>query len=534
MWRKALLIGARVSPYLRKAAPAMLVLGVLGVLVLLVATWWLGPSWPMNGEYPLAAWQMRALVTLAVVLMVAMVWGLMLARRLRKVASADAEAQQEIEDPILPFERKQQRLLDRQLSALKANLPGRQGVYRLPWYLVMGLEEAGKTSLIQRSGQTYTLTNVTRNNRADHNPLGFDWWIGDHGVLIDPDGELLSQDPERGAGTELSQRLWQHFIGWLEANRPQRPLNGVVLSVDLAQLSVASDSERRAQAILLRTRLRELMERWGLRETTASSGREALEMLRAARRRGDPFDLAIVDQQMPGYSGDELIAAIRDEPAISAMALIMFSSIGSVPAPGRSPEKAADAFLTKPACGMELFETVANIVGATAERRSRREAENGWGPDVGPKTETEPPSLPDREVANDCDEETTILLVEDNAVNRLVMKEMLRPIGVTVIEAHDGADAVELADFYRPAVILMDLSMPVMDGFEATRRIRAAEAKSAPDRVAAKIVAMTAHAMQSDRVRCLEAGMDDFISKPVEPDQLLAMLRRLIGMKKAA
>ena len=280
--------------------------------------------------------------------------------------------------------------------------------------------------------------------------------------------------------------------------------------------------------------LRELMERWGLRETTASSGREALEMLRAARRRGDPFDLAIVDQQMPGYSGDELIAAIRDEPAISAMALIMFSSIGSVPAPGTSPEKAADAFLTKPACGMELFETVANIVGATAERRSRREAENGWGPDVGPETETEPPSLPDREVANDCDEETTILLVEDNAVNRLVMKEMLRPIGVTVIEAHDGADAVELADFYRPAVILMDLSMPVMDGFEATRRIRAAEAKSAPDRVAAKIVAMTAHAMQSDRVRCLEAGMDDFISKPVEPDQLLAMLRRLIGMKKAA
>ncbi|MEE2761956.1 MAG: type VI secretion system membrane subunit TssM [Pseudomonadota bacterium] len=262
MLRKALLIGARLSPYLRKAAPATL---VLGVLVLLVATWWLGPSWPMNGEYPLAAWQMRALVTLAVVLMVAMVWGLMLASRLRKVASADAEAQQEIEDPILPFERRQQRLLDRQLSALKANLPGRQGVYRLPWYLVMGLEEAGKTSLIQRSGQTYTLTNVTRNNRADHNPLGFDWWIGDHGVLIDPDGELLSQDPERGAGTELSQRLWQHFIGWLEANRPQRPLNGVVLGVDLAQLSVASDSERRAQAILLRTRLRELMEQLGSR-----------------------------------------------------------------------------------------------------------------------------------------------------------------------------------------------------------------------------------------------------------------------------
>jgi type VI secretion system protein ImpL len=262
MWRKALLIGRWLLPYLKNAAPVTL---TLGIIALLVATWWLGPRWELNGEFPLSAWQMRALVTLGVVLVVAMMWGMVLARRLRKVNVRQAEAQKEQEDPILPMERKQQRLLDRQLAALKSNLPGRKGIYRLPWYLVMGLEDAGKTSLIQRSGQTYTLTNVTRNNRVDRNAFGFDWWIGDEGVLIDPDGELLSQSQGEGAGAEIQQRLWHHFIAWLERNRPQRPLNGVVLAIDLASLSVADSGQRRDRAILLRTRLRELMEQIGSR-----------------------------------------------------------------------------------------------------------------------------------------------------------------------------------------------------------------------------------------------------------------------------
>ncbi|MDN6319604.1 MAG: type VI secretion system membrane subunit TssM [Marinobacter sp.] len=260
MWRKALLIGRWLLPYARNAAPLAL---TLGVIALLVATWWLGPKWEIGGEFPLAAWQMRAMITLGVILLVAMIWGTVLARRLGKVNASKAEEQQEQEDPVLPMERRQQRLLDRQLAALKSNLPGRRGVYRLPWYLLMGLEDAGKSSLIQRSGQTYTLTNVTRNNRADRNPLGFDWWIGDNGVLIDPDGELLSQN--QGATGEIQQRLWAHFIHWLERNRSQRPLNGVVLAVDLAKLSTASAEQREAHAILLRTRLRELMEQIGSR-----------------------------------------------------------------------------------------------------------------------------------------------------------------------------------------------------------------------------------------------------------------------------
>ncbi len=128
----------------------------------------------------------------------------------------------------------------------------------------MGLEEAGKTSLIQRSGQTYSLTNVTRQSRTERNPFGFEWWVGDNGVLIDPDGELLSQNSGPASG-EMQHRLWMHFVNWLEKNRPQRPLNGVILTVDLAQLSLSSDQQRRSQAIVVRTRLRELMEQLGAR-----------------------------------------------------------------------------------------------------------------------------------------------------------------------------------------------------------------------------------------------------------------------------
>lgn len=266
MWRKALLVGRWLLPYIRNAAPVTL---ALGLIALLVAIWWLGPKWEVGGGVPLAALQMRTLVTLGVVLLVAIIWGTVLARRLGKVNADKAEEHRDQEDPILPMERRQQRLLDRQLAALKNNLPGRRGVYRLPWYLVMGLENAGKTSLIQGSGQTCALTNVTRNNRADRNPFGFDWWIGDKGVLIDPDGELLSQSQSQSQGQsaagQIQQRLWEHFIQWLECNRPHRPLNGVVLVVDLARLSTASDEQRETHSTLLRTRLRELMEQIGSR-----------------------------------------------------------------------------------------------------------------------------------------------------------------------------------------------------------------------------------------------------------------------------
>ncbi|HEV8078155.1 MAG TPA: type VI secretion system membrane subunit TssM, partial [Marinobacter sp.] len=263
MWISGLRLGrtyAAVTPYLRRAAPFTL---MLALVLAVAAAWWLGPRWSLNGDFPLASWQARSLVTLAAVLLVALLWGLMLARRLRQNQQAQAAVVQEQEDPVLPLERKQQRLLDRQLAALQGKHQRRYGAYRLPWYLVMGLENAGKTSLVQSFGQSWALSDVTRNNRTDRNPFGFDWWVADTGLMIDPAGELLDQSDEGGASGDIQHRLWRHFLGWLQRNRPHQPLNGVLMAVDVSRLSMAGEQQSQAEAIILRSRLRELMEKTG-------------------------------------------------------------------------------------------------------------------------------------------------------------------------------------------------------------------------------------------------------------------------------
>lgn len=232
------------------------------------AIWWLGPLWEVGGTRPLGPWLHRLLAILALATLVAVVWGIRLARRLRRLDAERQEAERLQNDPIAGEVRRQEETLDATLAELVDSLGGGPGArYRLPWYLVMGVENAGKTSLINRSGQEFALTRVMK--AAGHrkgNRFGFDWWIGDKAVLIDPDGELLTQGAlESGEPVELQQRLWDHFVAWLEHHRARRPLDGVVLVLDLARLSDARVAVRKAYAALLRARLRELMERHGAR-----------------------------------------------------------------------------------------------------------------------------------------------------------------------------------------------------------------------------------------------------------------------------
>ncbi|BBI53386.1 hypothetical protein HORIV_58070 [Vreelandella olivaria] len=184
----------------------------------------------------------------------------------------DEERQQEDarqQDPIMSQVERQEASLNSVLSEITESLGGgNSSRYRLPWYLVMGVENAGKTSLINRSGQNFALTHVMKasGQSSKQGQLGFDWWIGDKAVLIDPDGELLTQGAmEGGEPQALQSRLWDHFVDWLERNRAQRPLDGVVLVLDLARLSHAQVAVRKGYAALLRSRLRELMERHGTR-----------------------------------------------------------------------------------------------------------------------------------------------------------------------------------------------------------------------------------------------------------------------------
>lgn len=249
-----------------RGLPALLWLLLVGLVI--VAIWWLGPRWEFGGDRPLGPWLNRLLVSLALVMLISVIWGVRLARRLRVMREAQAHQEQIELDPIQSDVERQEASLNATLGELTDSLGGGAGTrYKLPWYLVMGVENAGKTSLINRSGQNFALTNVMKvSGQGKRAKYGFEWWIGERAVLIDPDGELLTQKAmDDGGPAELESRLWDHFVAWLERERSQRPLDGIVLVLDLARLSSAKVGVRKAYAALLRARMRELMERLSMR-----------------------------------------------------------------------------------------------------------------------------------------------------------------------------------------------------------------------------------------------------------------------------
>lgn len=294
IWAYIKRFGGPVVRHFRSAMPVLLLLAVLFVLI---GIWWLGPSFSWRGHRPLADAPGRLLATLAVLMAPLIVWLIALRRRNRRLEAEREQASQRAEDPALRYVQAQERALDASLAALRANLDGRNALYALPWYLVLGQQNAGKTSFINRSGQRFSLTGEIKSGsrRAPVDPdlaYGIDWWMGGEAVLIDPPGELISQietaSADTAASPEPSQegptdaaaqaagpatmlpaglhgRLWENLVDWLGRNRSRRPLNGVVLMVDLVTLLNQKASDRKALAIVLRTRLSELSRHLGTR-----------------------------------------------------------------------------------------------------------------------------------------------------------------------------------------------------------------------------------------------------------------------------
>lgn len=259
MWKR--ILGMATKFKLGFAAVMPLLLVTLFVL-LNVAIWWAGPWLVVGDNQPLSSVSARALCSLIFSLGALSIWGLFQWRKLQAVRSQQYREEQLKIDPIAVYEERQEAELNGVMAEIKQSLNTRNYLYSLPWYLVLGLENAGKTSLINRSGQNFALSSVMRaSGKKSENPYSFDWWVGDQSVLIDPDGELLTQGnrSEENEG-ELERRLWLHFVSWLEKTRSRRPLNGIVLAIDIAHLATATASERKAYANLLRARIRELME----------------------------------------------------------------------------------------------------------------------------------------------------------------------------------------------------------------------------------------------------------------------------------
>ncbi|KXF83017.1 type VI secretion system membrane subunit TssM [Enterovibrio coralii] len=259
MFSKLTSLLKKMVPALKSALPILLV----AIFVLInVAIWWAGPWLKVDEKHPLEPLMARVITSVIFSLFWLAAWGFLQWRKLKEYHAKQDRERQLQEDPIQRYEERQEAELNQVMAALQKSLNKRNYLYALPWYLVLGPENSGKTSLINRSGQNFVFSSVMRaSGKKSENPFSLDWWIGDDSVLIDPDGELLTQRATSSEGEgEMERRLWLHFVKWLERTRSRRPLNGVVVALDVAKLATATTTERKAHANLIRARLRELME----------------------------------------------------------------------------------------------------------------------------------------------------------------------------------------------------------------------------------------------------------------------------------
>jgi PAS domain S-box-containing protein len=261
---------------------------------------------------------------------------------------------------------------------------------------------------------------------------------------------------------------------------------------------------------------------WGIESEAAEDGPSALRMLREAAGRGEPYDLAILDMQMPEMDGIEVAQKIKSDPVTAPTKLMMLTSIG-----GRREEDKVDpegvaAYLSKPVKQSQLYDVLAEILAGPATGGARE-------PHASPPAHT-PPAAAQAPIGFSDRPPARILVVEDNAVNQKVAVRMLERLGYRADVAANGLEAVEALSRIPYRAVLMDVQMPEMDGYEATAEIRRREAAHAwrGEAQSTPIIAMTANAMQGDREKALAAGMDDYVAKPAKPAELEAVLARWI------
>jgi two-component system sensor histidine kinase/response regulator len=292
-----------------------------------------------------------------------------------------------------------------------------------------------------------------------------------------------------------------HFVARFqraeEAASPRPPILGE--SIEGTRVLVVDDNATNRRILL------EMLAGWKMEAVEACGVDKALAALREACRAGRPFRLVLSDVHMPGADGFDLAERMRGDPEQLGSSLILMLTSGDRPGDiSRCEQLGVAAYLMKPIKQSELFDAVAMVLGAI-------ETADEHAPAVEEKSRSLPP--------------LRVLLAEDSLVNQKLVVGLLARHGHQVQVVSNGLQAVEAARDVKFDVVLMDVQMPEMDGLEATRSIRAAERKTGRR---LPIMAMTAHAMAGDRERCLAAGMDDYIAKPIRAEQLFDKLARLL------
>jgi signal transduction histidine kinase/DNA-binding response OmpR family regulator/HPt (histidine-containing phosphotransfer) domain-containing protein len=299
-----------------------------------------------------------------------------------------------------------------------------------------------------------------------------------------------------------------HFTISFEKVAQPSPVDGLgKASTDLNNAAVLVVDDNHTNRVLLT----EVLQNWGMCPTTISSGAEALKVVER-RGSGKPFCFAILDYNMPEMDGFELAEKLNaDASFTSTTPIMMLTSSGFRGDASRCKQLGIKAYLTKPIKQSDLWDAILMLVSDPSESRKDELVTKH--------------SLREHRV------KLNILLVEDNAINQRLATRLLEKHGNTVTLANNGKEAVDIlrTDYYEFDVVLMDIQMPIMDGFEATAKIREREQIT---KMHIPIVAMTAHAMKGDRERCLENGMDNYVSKPIKAEVLFSVLDEIQKQKK--
>jgi len=256
-----------------------------------------------------------------------------------------------------------------------------------------------------------------------------------------------------------------------------------------------------------------MLKRWGMKSTLVEGGDQALGELSAAHDAGEPFQLILLDMHMPKMDGFQLVERIRLRPGLSTATIMMLTSAGHRGDAEHCNALGISAYLLKPIRQSELREAIARVLGAKEQR--------GAIPLITRY------SLHD---ARDPDGVLRVLLVEDNLVNQRLATRMLEKRGHRVVVAGNGREALEASAKGGFDLILMDVQMPEMDGYQATAAIRERENGA---NVHLPVIALTAHAMMGDREKCLAAGMDGYLTKPIKPRELDDLLESYLAHRVA-
>lgn len=249
--------------------------------------------------------------------------------------------------------------------------------------------------------------------------------------------------------------------------------------------------------------LEETLTHYGVEASSVESGSQALPALIDAREVGKPFAVVLLDSKMPGLDGFGVAKQIRARADLAGLAILMLTSAGQRGDASRCRELGMAGYLTKPVKQFELMEAIRAAVLKNPSKNEER-------------------PLITRHSLRESRHSLQVLLVEDNAVNSMLAARLLEKAGHTVVKAVNGREAVEAVERQSYDLVLMDIQMPEMNGLEATAAIRATE-EGTGRRI--PIIAMTAHAMKGDQERCLAAGMDAYISKPIRAQEFYALIQ---------